>query len=942
VRDNLVAVDLETTGLNPDYDRIIEIGALKFEGAEVIDEWETLIDPGSSIPLYITHLTGIRDQDVQSAPRLAEVLPELREFIGGATIVGHNVSFDLAFLRRAGIARANSSIDTYALASALLPATARYNLTALTSMIGMPVEDAHRALDDCRGTMALYNDLWQRAMALPLDVLAEIVRLGQQVTWGAELVFEAALRERQAAGEGPTGVSDLPAERAIEDWFDSAVEDYPSLRPRREPLPLDLDELDALIQPGGPLSERLPAYEYRPQQIQMQQVVAGALNEGRHVMIEAPTGVGKSLAYLVPAALYAAQNDSRVVISTNTINLQDQLVQKDIPIVLDALDLPVRAAVLKGRGNYLCPRRLAALRRRGPTSPEEMQVLAKVLVWLTQNQSGDRNELTLRGPVEDAIWRRLSAEDEGCTLERCITQMGGTCPFYRARRRAESAHLLIVNHALLLSDVAAEGRVLPDYGVLIVDEAHHLEDAITNSMMFRTGPEAIQRQIAELGSANSGLLGDLLAQTEGAIPEGYHATLRDFVAVIVEASGAMTHHVDWFFRTLRRFLEEHVHIPRSSYTQEIRILAPLRRQPGWGEVETRWDNLSQFTGAISDAMMRLAQGLTELYDYDIEEFDDLVAAMSSTARHLVTLHERLQELVLEPDDNTIYWVAFQPDGSRISIHTAPLDIGPMVEEHLWLKKDTVIMTSATLRTDDTFDFIRERLDALDVGECVIDSPFDYEESTLLYLVNDIPEPGQRDAYQQAVERGLIDLCRATEGRTIALFTSYAQLRQTANAISEPLAKEGIVVYDQSDGTSRSQLLEGFVKSEKAVLLGTRSFWEGVDVPGADLSVLVIVRLPFSVPSDPLFAARSERFDNPFYNYALPETVLRFRQGFGRLIRRRSDRGVVAIFDRRVLSKRYGSLFLQALPTCTVREGSLSALPAAAAAWIEQEGESGLY
>lgn len=934
MRDVLVAVDLETTGLNPDYDRIIEIGALKFEGDEVIDEWESLIDPGCPVPPYIMQLTGIRDEDVQGAPRLSEMLPDLRLFIGEATIVGHNVGFDLAFLRRAGVARANPAVDTYTLASVMLPATARYNLTALTSMIGVPVEDAHRALDDCRGTMALYNALWARVMTLPLDVLTEIVRLGQQVSWGAELVFEAALWGRQAADEGAAGTSD-PQPRAIEGWFNSPPEDYPSLRPRREPQPLDLDELDALIRPGGPLSERLPAYEHRPQQAEMQQVVARALNEGRHVMIEAPTGVGKSLAYLVPAALYAVRNDSRVVISTNTLNLQDQLVKKDIPIVLDALDVPIRTAVLKGRRNYLCPRRLAALRRRGPTSPEEMHVLAKVLVWLTQTQSADRNDLTLRGPVEDAIWRRLSAEDEGCTLERCLTQMGGACPFYRARRQAESAHLLIVNHALLLSDVAAEGRVLPDYGVLIVDEAHHLEDAITNSMTFRTDPEAIQRQIAELGTATSGLLGDLLAQTEGAIPEGHHATLRDYVAVIAEASGVMTHHVDWFFRTMRRFLEEHVNIPRSSYTQEIRILPPLRRQPGWGEVEARWDNLSQFTGAIGDAMMRLAQGFVELYDYDIESYDDLAAAMSSAARHLVTLHERLHELVLEPDDNTIYWVAFQPDGSRISVHTAPLDVGPMVEEHLWRKKDTVVMTSATLRTDNTFDFIRERLDAVDVDECVIETPFDYVRSTLLYLVNDIPEPGQRDAYQQAVERGLLNLCRATEGRTIALFTSYAQLRQTANAISEPLARSGIVVYDQSDGTSRSQLLEGFVSSEKAVLLGTRSFWEGVDVPGADLSVLVIVRLPFSVPSDPLFAARSERFDNPFYNYALPETVLRFRQGFGRLIRRKTDRGVVAVFDRRVLSKRYGGIFLQALPTCSVRRGSLAELPAAAADWIEQ-------
>ena len=222
-----------------------------------------------------------------------------------------------------------------------------------------------------------------------------------------------------------------------------------------------------------------------------------------------------------------------------------------------------------------------------------------------------------------------------------------------------------------------------------------------------------------------------------------------------------------------------------------------------------------------------------------------------------------------------------------------------------------------------------------VEEVVVESPFDYESNTLLYLVNDIPEPAEQIPYQRMVEQGILDLCKATGGQTLILFTSYSQLRQTSNAVSDSLAEDGIVVYDQSDGSSRSQLLEGFVASEKAVLMGTRSFWEGVDVPGADLSTVVIVRLPFSVPSDPLFAARSETFDNPFTQYAIPETILRFRQGFGRLIRRKDDRGVVTIFDRRVLTKQYGHLFLDSLPLSTTRRGPMSDLPGAAVRWISE-------
>jgi DNA polymerase-3 subunit epsilon/ATP-dependent DNA helicase DinG len=681
---------------------------------------------------------------------------------------------------------------------------------------------------------------------------------------------------------------------------------------------------------------QLEGYDLRAQQVSMMRAVCTAFNEGRHTMLEAPTGVGKSMAYLIPAIHFAVQNDDRIVISTNTITLQEQLINKDIPLLQACLGVPFRAAVLKGRSNYLCPRRLAALRRRGPTSSDEMQMLARILVWLTQSRTGDRGELTLRGPAEASVWHRLSAEDEGCTTERCSSQMGGACPFYRAKRAAEAAHLVIVNHALLLSDIATEGRVLPEYKHLIIDEAQNLEVATTQGLSFRTDPATISRQLAELGTASTGLLGEVLHQTRGSIPPDHFATLENFVNVVVAASAYMNQHVISFFGAVRLFLETHVRIPRNEYIQQVRLLSAMRTQPKWSDVLAHWTNLSNFTSGIAEAMTQLAVGLRELEEYDIPEYDDLVSGLSAAARDLTQLHQRLNEIADAPDPNMIYWAEFQPDGARISLHAAPLDVGPLVQRYVWHAKETVIMTSATMRCDNSFAYLRDRLDAEEVDEIVIDSPFDYESNTLLYLVNDIPEPSDPVGYQRAVEQGILSLCRATEGRALVLFTSYAQLRETSNAVSEALARDGIVVYDQTDGSSRSQLLEGFIESEKAVLMGTRSFWEGVDVPGTDLSVLVIVRLPFSVPSDPLFAARSELFDNPFAQYAIPETILRFRQGFGRLIRRKDDHGVVALFDRRVLSKQYGRLFLEALPHCTTRRGRLADLPNAAVQWLHRQ------
>jgi DNA polymerase-3 subunit epsilon/ATP-dependent DNA helicase DinG len=280
----------------------------------------------------------------------------------------------------------------------------------------------------------------------------------------------------------------------------------------------------------------------------------------------------------------------------------------------------------------------------------------------------------------------------------------------------------------------------------------------------------------------------------------------------------------------------------------------------------------------------------------------------------------------------IYWLAAGRRDRQIGLHAAPLHVGPLIEEHLFLKKRTMVLTSATLRTAASFDYIRDRLSAWDAEELAVGSPFDYASSTLLYLVDDVPEPGQ-PGHQREVAQGMEALFRATAGRALALFTSYSQLRATLRMLRAPLAQHGITVQAQGEGVSRRRLLDNFRSGERRVLLGTRSFWEGVDVPGEALSCLAIAKLPFSVPTDPIFAARAETFESPFLEYAVPEAILRFLQGFGRLIRTRSDRGVVAVFDRRLLTRQYGRLFVDSLPGPTVRRGSVLTLPRAAADWL---------
>ncbi|MBN2303907.1 MAG: DEAD/DEAH box helicase [Anaerolineae bacterium] len=934
MRGTIVALDLETTGLNPDLDTIIEIGAARFEDGELIDTFGTLINPGRTIPERITAITGIATDDVLDAPRIHEVLTELRQFIGTGPVVGHRVDFDLSFLNRFGVGQTNVAIDTYDLAAVMMPTAPRYNLTSLTSQTGLDLEHAHRALDDTIATGRLYWVLWERIMNLPLGTLQEIVAAAGSLEWSAAPVFRAALQERSRTALTEAQLVSGPPRQPGEALFKSDRKPWSPLRPNTERQPLDVDRLAAALEPGGTMAQAMPDHEHRPQQVEMLRAVGDAFNGGDHLMVEAPTGVGKSLAYLLPAVTWAVQNNERVVISTNTINLQDQLINQDLPALASALNVSFKAAVVKGRGNYLCPRRLAALRRRQPTSVGELRVLAKILVWLLESDSGDKGEISLRGFEENVVWSRLSAQDEGCTLERCSDHMGGVCPFYKARRDAEAAHILVVNHALLLADVQLGSRVLPEYNYLVIDEAHHLEDATTNGLSFQINQTTLQRRLDDLGSMNSGLLGDVIRSTQGSVPDKYFTQIESYVQIVSDSLRAMGHHVERYFRTLLRYLENSGALHPGEYLSHVRITPQVRQQPDWAQVEAAWDVLNQFTQAIADAMRRLASGLGGLSQFDIREYDDLVSSVGAAARHLAEVHLQLGAFSTNPQENMIYWAQVDQDGTRLAVHAAPLNVGPLLDEHLWRPKQAVILTSATLRTGGTFDYMQDRLNTHEIGTKVVGSPFDYESSTLVYIPTDMPEPNRREDYQRAIERSLIELAAATNGRLLGLFTSYSQLRQTSQNIAPRLALGDISVYDQSDGTSRQALLDGFRSTERAVLLGTRSFWEGVDIPGDDLMVVAIARLPFAVPSDPVFAARSELYENSFMQYAVPDAVLRFRQGFGRLIRRRTDRGVVVLLDARVITKRYGQVFLDSLPGCTVRRGTLDALPRAAADWIE--------
>jgi predicted DnaQ family exonuclease/DinG family helicase len=938
-----VSIDLEMTSARPEGQEVIEIAAIKFRGDRVLDSWSTLIRPNTEVPYNIQVLTGIDPAMLTRAPKLGDVAGRLKSFVGSHPLVAHSVGVDVGCLKRQGVVLDNPQFDTFELASILLPQMGSYSLASLAAHFGIDFPQQHRANHDALVTKALFLKLVDLANDLELGLIQEINRLLVDRNWSLAEIFSEIEAEKSRFAFGSSIRQALAAKGGFDDTDLELLlapdrrED--ALRPVRDKKLVDVAPLEAMLAPGGLFASKLPGYEYREPQVQMLRAVTDALNGDKRLVVEAGTGTGKSVAYLVPAIYYATANNERVVISTNTINLQDQLIQKDLPDLQAVLPVRFKATVVKGRSNYLCLQRLATLRKRLDLSLSETLGLIKILVWLPTTATGDLNELNLTD-AERGVWSKVYAHPDMCTPNSCKYARSGRCFLYRARTRAEASHIVVVNHALLLSDVVSDSKVLPPYQFLIIDEAHHLEDQATDQLGFAILQREILSFFDELapstgGERRGGLLGELPAhfRTSTCPPElrGRAEQLaRD--AILHVASSRVG--LESFFQAVTIFMSQRP-VDNRGYEQRARLTTSARVQPAWEGVEVGWESLELWLIPLQESLTQLQSLLEGLESYGLLEWEELMAQLGS----LVTFNDRLRSegnaLVSNPSKDQIYWVTVTAAGET-SLHSAPLDVAPLLQSELYEEKRAVILTSATITTAGKFDYLKRRLGLDDAEEVSVGSPFDYARSTLIAIPSDMPEPEQ-PKYHLALHQALLRVCSATRGRTLVLFTSHTQLRAAYTAIHAPLAREGILVLGHGvDGAPRRQLLNTFKTNPRTVLLGAASFWEGIDVVGDALSVLVITRLPFSVPTDPVIAARSELFEDPFREYSLPQAILKFRQGFGRLIRSQTDRGVFVILDRRVQSKGYGSQILKSLPKCTVKSPTLADLPIVATEWLGVE------
>lgn len=944
--DTFVCIDLETTGLNPNLNEIIEFGAVKVNEGDVVAEFSELVKPRSPIPDHITYLTGIADSDVRNADSIDSVMPRFLDFIRDYRMVGQNVAFDIAFLRNtAGMGTIDRAIDTIGLARILLPTLPSYSLDSLIDFFALDPGKRHRALDDARVTSDVYLRFIDMVKVTPDAFLQEMLSVSSRAESIIGELFEAELFRRMntpGIAQSQSRFSLPSVSMRNENTYGDFTSDIP-YDDMREPG-IDPASVEAVLAEGGRMSSVYEGYEERNGQIAMAKMVARAFNDSELLLAEAGTGIGKSVAYLLPSVMWAEMARERVVVSTNTKNLQEQLFYKDVPLIGRVVGFPFRAVILKGRSNYICLHRWERVVESPGKylSKEERDLILPVTSWLTKTATGDLSETGFFSMLaESGLLERINSDSISCVGARCPSR--DHCFVNRVRRAALKAHVIIVNHSLVFSDMISDGAVLGNYSRIIFDEAHNIEKVAIQYLGISFTYYRIRRIINRLYAKNDSAHG-LFAMLRGWVDEmskGF-PEFADNAATLDAAIETIQN-----LRSSARTLFEHLHAAvlaeasgsreghdgKLRYDENTRIFSLCA-----DAVEAFLDSVSLVVTALEDIKLIVA-GVSSA---KLKDRDEVLIDIEKSQMDLNAVVDDFQTLIAARGRN-VYWFEYSENSVPYSlkVQSAPLDVAEKLALGLYDHMETVVMASATLTVARDFTYIRERLGLnLDprgrVSEFIASSPFDYQKQAAVFIPMFMPPP----KHEQFIARSsdvVLALASSIRRGMLVLFTSRGHLNRTYNDLKDPLARRGVTLLGQGIDGSRNLILRRFKEERKSILFGTDSFWEGVDVPGEALEIVVIMKLPFAVPSEPVIQAQMEEIERaggrPFVDFSVPECAIKLRQGAGRLIRHRNDRGIVVVLDTRIITAWYGDTFRRSLPGNVVKADSIDSLVERVMSWF---------
>lgn len=912
MNENVVVLDLETTGLDPSQADIIEFGAWRIENGEIRRKMQFLVWPKSEAAAGMQALTGVSGELEQALP-LEAYRGDILELLQDAVLVGHNVGFKLRMLEQGlGIQVRQPVWDTLELARIFFPALGRYNLSSIIERLGLADEirqelagimptGFHRTLGDAWGSWRILLKCWEKGRNFDLSFFDQASPFLED--WASRSFVELLRKE----------VGRSFPDRLIRTELAFAVETGELFQSTPDDLPDDSQWVLDCLAPGGLLEQTLPGYETRYGQVKMAETVLSGLVNEHHAVIEAGTGTGKSLAYLIPSIWWARRTGKKVVVATHTIPLQEQLQKKDLPLLTETLPFEFSAVILKGKGNYVCPKKwLGFLGTNYKLTMEEKVAVLGLLVWTRETGTGDVQEL-VHLPGIGSIWSKVSAEHEDC-LVTCV--QARNCFLLNNRRRAERADLLIVNHSLLFSDIKTDFKVLPEYDYLIVDEAHHLHQAALEQLGFNLSVERVGRMLDAIhrpqgASFYLGVrsrMGQLAVAAPGVAWDDFARSLAELPA----ACQAVQDQIRELFRSFDDLLGEQ---------QTLRLTKEHKSRAYWTVLFTQMENLTQ---RLKDCQLLLERMKGFLAGEDSDEAAGIRRDLTAYQRELEELREGCLSSLEVEDPCRVTWLE---QGYALSLKSSPVDVSGILAAKIFARLDCAVLTSATISIGGKFEhFLHEVGLPDDTETCQVESPFDFAAQMQFLVVKDLWRISDREqVVSEQVAAFVAETAVTMNGRTLVLFTSHRLLRMTHQVLLKQLEPFQIGVLAQGVDGARSTVLEEFVHNPRNVLLGANSFWEGIDISGEALSCVILVKLPFWAPSVPLIEARSELIElsggNSFRDFLLPEAVIRFKQGFGRLIRSQGDRGLVILLDTRIIEKSYGRLFLSSIPVQTHVRGN---------------------